>query len=295
MVYNPSKMGNSTPKTYGVLLGAITVISFAAILIKLISAPAVVIAFFRLGLATLLLAPFAWRRRAELRQFSKYDLALSLLSGLFLALHFLAWISSLKYTSVASSVVLVTTNPIFVGLGTRFILRERLGTSLLWGIAVSVAGGLLIGYNDLRFGREELLGDLLALAGAVMASAYFLVGRHVRQRVGLFNYIFVVYGLAAVLLSIFVLATRQPLFGYPPKAYLFLFLLALGPQILGHSSLNWVLKYTSAATVAVATLGEPVGSTVLAYLILGEGLTLLKVLGGMLILAGIYLAARAEG
>lgn len=282
-------------RVYGALLGAVIVISFGSILIKLIPAPALVIAAYRLTLATLLLAPFAWQRRAELRGLSRHDFLLSLLSGLFLALHFLFWISSLKYTSVASSVVLVSTNPIFVGLGTRFILRERLGRLLIWGIAASVVGGLLIGYNDLQFGREEFLGDLLALAGALWASAYFLVGRHVRQRVGLLNYIFVVYGLAAAVLLIVVLATCQPLFGYPQQAYLFLFLLALGPQILGHSSLNWVLKYTSAATVAVATLGEPVGSTVLAYLILGEGLTPLKVLGGLLILAGIYLASRVEG
>ncbi len=127
-----------------------------------------------------------------------------------------------------------------------------------------------------------------------MASAYFLVGRHVRQRVGLFNYIFVVYGLAAALLLVVVLAAHQPLFGYPSRAYLFLFLLALGPQLLGHSSLNWSLRYVSAATVAVAVLGEPIGSTVLAYLILDEGLTPLKVLGGALILGGIYLASRAE-
>ncbi|MFQ6090656.1 MAG: DMT family transporter, partial [Candidatus Bipolaricaulia bacterium] len=264
------------------------------ILIKLIPAPAPTIAAYRLTLATLLLAPFAWQRRAELRGFSKSDLALSLLGGLFLALHFLAWISSLKYTSVASSVVLVTTNPIFVGLGTRFILREPLGRLLIWGIIISVIGGVLIGYNDLRFGREELLGDLLALAGALFASAYFLVGRHVRQRVGLFNYIFVLYGLAAVVLLIVALAAHQPLLGFSKWTYLFLFLLALGPQILGHSSLNWSLKHVSAATVAVAVLGEPVGSTVLAYFILNEGLTSLKVLGGLLILGGIYLALRAE-
>ncbi|MFQ6117298.1 MAG: DMT family transporter, partial [Candidatus Bipolaricaulia bacterium] len=279
-------MESLKPKVYVALFLAIVFISFGAILIKLISAPALVIAAYRLTLATLLLAPFAWRKNGQLKRFSKHDLALSLLSGVFLALHFIFWISSLNYTAVASSGVLVSTNPIFVGLGTRFILRERLGPLLLWGIAISILGGLLIGAGDLRFGREEFLGDLLALGGAVWASAYFLVGRRVRQRVGLFNYIFVVYGLAAAALLMVVLVARQPLLGYPGQVYLFLFLLALGPQLLGHSSLNWVLKYTSAATVAVATLGEPVGSTVLAYLILGEGLTLLKLLGGLLILGG---------
>ena len=285
----------SRPLIWLALSGAVVVISFAAIIIKLTPAPAAVIAAYRMAFAALLLLPFAWRGRIDFIKIAGRELLLSLLSGLFLALHFLAWIASLKYTSVASSVVLVTTNPIFVGLGTRFILRERLGRALLWGIALSVLGGLLIGYTDLQFGAEELKGDLLALFGAVMASSYFLTGRRVRQRLGLVNYIFIVYGLAAVILMLIVLVTVQPLLGYPGVAYLLLFLLALGPQVLGHTTLNWALKYTTAATVAVAILGEPVGSTVLAYFILGEKITLLKALGGFLILAGIYLASRAEG
>jgi len=284
------------------LSGAVAVISFAAILIKLTPAPAAVIAAWRMGLASLVLLPLVWRShvRARAREGDKdgllggRELLLSLLSGLFLGLHFLAWISSLKYTSVASSVVLVTTNPIFVGLGTRFILQERLGRTLLWGIALSVLGGALIGYTDFRVGPGELLGDLLALAGAVMASSYFLAGRRVRRQVGLLNYIFIVYSVAALLLLAIALASGQPLLGYPGFAYLFLFLLALGPQLLGHTMLNWALKYTSAATVAVAILGEPVGSTILAYFILSEGITPLKALGGLLILVGIYLASRAE-
>lgn len=285
----------SRPLIWLALSGAVVIISFAAIIIKLTPAPAVVIAAYRMGFAASLLLPLAWHGRTDFGRIAGRELLLSLLSGLFLALHFLAWISSLKYTSVASSVVLVTTNPIFVGLGTRFILRERLGKPLLQGIVLSVLGGLLIGYTDLQFGAEELKGDLLALFGAVMASSYFLTGRRVRQRLGLINYIFIVYGLAAAILLLIVLLTAQPLIGYPGFVYLLMFLLALGPQVLGHSTLNWALRYTSAATVAVVILGEPIGSTVLAYFILGEGITLLKALGGLLILAGIYLASRAEG
>jgi drug/metabolite transporter (DMT)-like permease len=277
---------------YGVLLGAVVALSFGSILVKLTPAPAPTIAAYRLTLATLLLAPLAWRGRAELRRLSKQELGLSVASGLSLALHFLTWISSLKYTSVASSVVLVSTSPIFVGLGSRFILKERLSPLLVSGIALSLSGGVLIGYSDLRFGGEELIGDLLALGGALFASGYFLVGRRVRQNVNLFNYIFIVYGLAGFSLVAAALAAGQPLLGHPGRAYLFMFLLALGPQLLGHSGLNWALRYTSAAMVAVATLGEPVGATILAYLILGEGLTLLQAGGGLLILVGIYLAAR---
>lgn len=280
------------PRVYGVLLGAVTILSFGSILVRLTPAPAPTIAAHRLVLATLLLAPLAWRGRTELKGLAREDLALSLASGFFLALHFLTWISSLQYTSVASSVVLVSTSPIFVGLGSHFLLKERLGLPLVLGIALSLAGGVLIGYSDFRFDRAELVGDLLALGGALFASGYLLVGRRVRRHVGLFNYIFIIYGLAGAILVAAALAAGQPLFGYPGRVYLFLFLLALGPQLLGHSGLNWALRYISAATVAVATLGEPVGAAVLAYLILGESLVPLQAGGGLLILAGIYLAAR---
>jgi len=284
------------PKIAFVLLSAIGIVSFASILIKLAEeAPALIIATYRLALATFLLAPLVLlQNRRELLSLSKQEWLLSLLSGLFLSMHFFAWVSSLKYTSVASSVVLVTTNPIFVGLGSYLILKERLHALLVAGIGLSVTGSMLIGYGDFRAGSDVLLGDLLALTGAIMASGYLLIGRRVRQKLALLPYIFIVYGMAALILLGLSLATGQAFFGYSEETYLWLVLLALGPQLVGHTSFNWALKYVSAATVAVAILGEPVGSTILAYLILKEGLTPLKLVGGLLIIIGIYLAARVE-
>lgn len=284
------------PLLLWVVLGcALVVISFAAIWIRWAQAeaPALSIATYRLGIAALILTPIALaRRREELRVLSKTDLRYALLGGVCLALHFIFWISSLEFTSVASSVVLVTTNPIFVALGSRFLLHEPVSRTLVIGILLSVVGGVLIGYGDWLAGPNVLLGDGLALLGAMMASAYFLIGRRMRAHTDLLTYIFLVYGAAALVLVITALLLHQPLLGFSPKTYLWLGLLALGPQLIGHTSFNWALKHLPASTVAVIILGEPVGSAVLAHLLLGEPVTALKAVGGLLILVGIYLSSR---
>lgn len=274
---------------------AVGVISTAAILIVLADAPPLAIAAYRLALASIILLPLAWRSGwTEIKKLSAHDWRLSLLSGLFLALHFWTWVSSLKYTSVASSVMLVTTNPIFVGLGSHFILRERLTRFIVLGIVLSVVGGTLIGAGDLSAGSNQLLGDLLALAGALCSSAYFLIGRRVRQATSLISYIAIAYGMAALILIALALIAGIPLWGYSTPTYGLLFALALGPQLIGHTSVNWALRYLPAPTIALFILGEPIGSTILAYFILAQGLTWFKVLGGAFIIAGIYLATRTR-
>jgi len=283
------------PALYGLLFAASVAISFAAILIRLAQeAPVLAIAAWRLSLATLALAPFTLRR-GSLKRLGRTDLLLSLASGVFLALHFVFWIASLRETSVSSSVVLFATNPLFVGLGSVVLLKERLTPPLLLAIGVSVLGGCLIGWGDVRAGGRALVGDLLALGAAVAFAAYLLVGRRVRQRAPLEDYTFVSYGAAAVLVVVACLATQAPLGGFSGKTYLFLVLLALGPQLVGHTTFNWALRYLSASTVAILVLGEPIGSTVLAYLFLGEGVSLLKGIGAAIILAGITMSLRAEG
>jgi len=263
--------------------------STASIFIKLCDAPALIIATYRMVFASLVLIPFALHKK-KAREWGKKDMGWLLLSGLFLSLHFAFWIASLKYTSVASSVVLVTTHPVFVGIGSHFLLREHLRWNLIAGIVLSVLGSSLIGYGDMATSKEAFMGDGLALLGAIMASGYFLVGRKMRKGQDLLSYIFPVYSTAALVLIVFSLLFQQPFFGYSPTTYLFLILLALIPQLIGHTTFNWALKYLPASMVAVTILGEPVGSTILAYFILGEGLTAWKVLGGILILAGILIA-----
>jgi drug/metabolite transporter (DMT)-like permease len=273
-------------------LGIIAV-STASIFIKLSDAPTLIIATYRMALASLILLPFASYRKIW-SGWRMSDLGWFVLSGLFLSLHFAFWIASLKYTSVASSVVLVTTHPIFVGMGAWLFLRERLGLNLLLGILLSVLGSGLIGYGDMALSKDALIGDGLALLGAVTASGYFLVGRKMRRSQGLLSYIFPVYSTAGLLLIIFSIFFQKPFFGYSPSTYLFLFLLALIPQLIGHTAFNWALKYLPASMVAITILGEPIGSTILAYFILGEGLTTWKVLGGISIFIGILIALKKE-
>lgn len=273
------------------LLIGIIAISTASIFIKLCDAPALIIATYRMVLASLILMPWASYQKVW-KGWERKDLAWLIFSGVFLSLHFASWIASLKYTSVASSVVLVTTHPIFVGIGSWFFLKERLGLNLILGIGLSVIGSGLIGYGDFALSKEALMGDGLALLGALAASGYFLVGRKMRKNQDLLSYIFPVYSTAGLVLIIFSIFFRKPFFGYSSTTYLILLLLAIVPQLIGHTTFNWALKYLPASMVAITILGEPVGSTILAYFILREGLTTWKILGGILIFAGILIALK---
>ena len=265
--------------------------STAAIFIKLCDAPALIIATYRMVFASLILLPYALYKKTG-RTWGRKEIGWLILSGFFLSLHFTFWIGSLKYTSVASSVVLVTTYPIFVGIGSRLFLKERMGLFLIFGIILSILGSGLISYGDMAISREALMGDGLALLGAITASGYFLVGRKMRKSQDLLSYIFPVYSTAGFLLVIFSLLSQKNFIGYSWTTYLFLFLLALIPQLIGHTTINWALKYLPASMVAITYLGEPVGSTILAYFVLNEELTPWKVFGWILILAGILTALR---
>lgn len=270
-------------------------VSFASIFIRWADAPPLSIAAYRLTIASLILAPLAWfRARDELRSLTRRDVLLAFLSGAFLGFHFAFWISSLDYTSVASSVVFVSTSPLFVGLASHFFTRDRLTNRMAVGIAVATVGGMIIGYGDIGIGPSELWGDFLALLGAIMVAGYLLIGRSLRPKLSLLAYVSLTYSAAAIELLIIAAVTRQPFTGFTPNTYLMFVLLAVVPQLVGHSSFNWALRFLSATYVAVITLGEPVGSTILAWLLLEEVPTVLKVVGGALILFGIWLVTQEE-
>jgi drug/metabolite transporter (DMT)-like permease len=191
-------------------------------------------------------------------------------------------------------VVLVTTNPLFVGLLSPFLLREPVSRAMFGGILVAFAGSGVIALGDARGGEALLLGDLLALLGAVGVAGYMMLGRTLRLKLSLLTYIFVVYSVAAVVLLAAALLTRQPMLGLTPQAYGWILYLALGPQLIGHTAFNWALRYLSAAFVTVSLLSEPIGTSLMAWLLLHEPPTMLKVLGGALILSGVALASREE-
>jgi len=272
-----------------VLLVGILAASTASIFIKLCDAPALIISAYRMVFASLMLVPFACHQKIW-RDWTRPEIGWMVVSGAFLSFHFAFWIGSLQYTSVASSVVLVSTHPIFVGIGSWIFLKEHPGVKLILGIGFSVLGSALISLGDMSLSRRALMGDGFALLGAIAVTGYFLVGRKMRKDKGLIAYIFPVYSTAGLALIFLAVLFRNPFFGYESSNYLLFFLLALIPQLIGHTSFNWALKYLPASLVAITILGEPVGSTILAYFILGEDLTIWKVLGGISIFSGILIA-----
>lgn len=294
----PSNNVNSRPsffRSYIVLLTGVSAISTGALFVRLADAPSLVIAAYRVGIAALVLLPVALlRNRKELFAVSRYNLGLSLAAGLFLALHFATWISSLAYTSVASSVVLVNTNPIWVAILSCWIAGERTGRLMWLAVVGSVVGACLLGLDDFNNKNNAILGDLLAVSGSICAAFYLLLGRKLRETLSLVVYISLCYSSAAVFLWVTVMFMALPVIGFSLRTWLCLFLLALFTQLVGHTCYNWALKWFSAGMVAVSLLGEPIGSTLLAYLLLDERLTGWKVLGGIFILSAVYLAAKSE-
>lgn len=281
-------------RRWGVLLLGILAISTGSILVRLASAPPLVVGTWRLLLAALLLTPWAWpAARREWPLLTKGDWLQLALAGVALAVHFAVWIASLAYTTVASSVILVSTNPIFVGLAT-YLMGERLGRRRVLAIVIALLGTVVISYGDLGTSGRALLGDLLALLGAIAMSAYLLLGRAVRRKLSTPAYIWPCYGLAGLVSLALCLVSAQPLGGYSRQTYLAFAALAIVPQILGHSSFNWALAHMSPVLVTLAILGEPIGATLLAALIFREWPGLPTLLGGPLILAGIYLASKEE-
>lgn len=278
----------------GLWIGVIAV-SWGAIFIRLADAPALSVSAYRLLFGALPVAGFAIaRRRRELARLSRSEWSLLALSGLALALHFATWIASLGRTTVASSVALVTTQPVWVWLLLTLLLREPVSRRGTIAILVATAGGFMIAGADISVAGGALVGDLLALAGGLFAAIYFIAGRRVRPTLSLGAYVGVVYSVAALGLVVAALVAGQPFGGFSGETWTMLLLLALIPQLLGHSLLNWSLKYLSAATVSVVILGEPVISAALAAPILGERPGILRVAGGAVILAGVYLAVREE-
>jgi len=271
---------------------AIVAISTGAILVRFSDAPSSVTAFYRVLFTTLPLLPIAvWRYREEFRAIRRRDLGFATLAGLALALHFASWFESLEWTSVAASVTLVQSQPLFVAVGAWLLLRERVTRRTTLGILVALAGMATMSLGDLLggvlVGPNPLLGNALALFGAVMTAGYVLAGRSLRQRISLVPYVVIVYGVCTGGLLVIVLAQGGPLTGYPAREWLIFVALAAGPGLLGHTIINWALAHLESSVVSVSLLGEPIGATLLAVLLLAEAPTLYTVFGGAIVLAGI--------
>lgn len=265
----------------------------ASIIIRYSSAPAMVIAFYRVIFTAILATGLGGRKMwAEYQGLSKNDYVLIGGAGIFLALHFSFWITSLDYTSISSSVLFTNLQVIFVLLFSLYFLREKLNIWITGGILIAVLGSSLIGLGDLANGK--IMGDMLALASGLFVAIYFIIGRQVRSRVGVWTYTMAVSTVAAVVLLFASITMGLNLSDYPARDWLLFLLLALGPGIAGHGILNWALKYVKAPIVAVSILGESIGASILAWLFFSELLLWYQIIGGLLILMGIYIAALHE-
>ncbi len=279
---------------FAVLALGICAVSTAAVLIREADAPAMAIAAYRLSLASLPLLLYAGARRRVVIN-GRRNLLLSLLAGVFLALHFGLWIASVQETSVVTSVTLVASQPLYVGLASGPILGEPPSRAIWLAVGIALLGTLIMVAQDVGAGGDSLQGDLFAVLGAVCASAYVLTGRAVRTSgAGWGAYITVAYAVAAVLLVLALAVSGDAFFGYSRDTYAYFILLALVPQLIGHTAVNRSLGYLPAVTISIAILGEPVGATLLAAAVLGETPTALQLIGGLVLLGGIYAGIRAS-
>lgn len=283
----------AAPRTLPALALAIGVlaVSGASILVRAAQAPAAAIAFWRLLLTALILLPFSLWLHGGRVALSRSDVGACLGSGAFLALHFVSWISSLQYTTVAASVVLVSMHPVFVLAAERFLLAEPVPPRRAAGAVLALVGTAVLASGEVSAEGQALLGDLLALLGAACMAGYLLIGRSVRRRLPVLVYATLVYGVAAALILLGLVVAGIPVTGYPWRTYAVFAGLALLPTIFGHTVFNWVLAYLPAGVVSVAALGEPVGAALLAWLLLGERPGVQQLVGGVAILAGLVLAA----
>ncbi len=280
-----------------VLILAVLATTYAGPIVRLAAAPALAIAFWRLTLVLPVTGGLAvWEGSTEHGAANRsvllrapFSVLLMVLSGLLLALHFWTWIASLRFTTVASSVVLVSLKPIFVWALAAVWLHEHPSRREGWGIGIAVLGATLIGIGDARLSLGALGGDLLALGGAVTAAGYYVIGRRVRATVGVWTYATVVYAVAALTLAAVALLRNVPLTGFAGRDWAVFGALAAGPMLVGHTGMNYALKHYRATTVNVAALGEPVGATLIAWLGLHEVPGILALCGAAVVVAGIGL------
>jgi len=286
-------------RTFAIVSVGIVAISFASIFIRFCNdVPSIMIATYRLTLSSVIFLIIAKSKGIRILSYNRGHILMGMLGGLFLSLHFFFWISSLKLTSVASSVVLVATNPIFVGIFSYLFFKEEQPTELIIGIILSFLGSFILAVGDCSFqgltvqNPSFLLGDAFAFLGAIMASGYLLVGSKLREEMDILPYISMVYTFSAFFLLIASFALGISFIGYKQSSYFYMILLAIVPQLIGHTAFNWALRHLKASMVAITILGEPIGASILAYFIFGETIQMCQSVGIILIFLAIIIASR---
>ena len=288
----PARAGG---RGYALLATAVLCVSVGSIFIRLASAPPLAVAFYRIGLATLIIAPFALgsARQAWPALTARRKLVIAA-SGIALGLHFATWIASLSYTSVAASVLLVNTAPLFTLAFSRLVLGETVARSVMAAMAIALAGAACIAAADWKGSASSLTGAALAMAGAVALSAYHVIGRGLRHALPLPAYVLCVWAAAAATLGALVLIFGAPVTGYPARTVGWLLALAFVPTVLGHGLVNLSLRAFPAPTVGLFLLGEPVAASALAFAVFGERPGALTLVGGMLVVLALAVVVRGE-
>ncbi|WP_178382825.1 DMT family transporter [Paenibacillus sp. P46E] len=275
------------------MLIGIVAISFSSIFIKWSDAPASVQGMYRLLFTSLLMLPFARPYSGAAFALRRKDWLMLGISGAMLALHFLLWMGSLKYTSVASSTMIMALEPVFIMLGAYILYKERSTSAAILGLGIAIIGVVFIGWGDVGLSADNLKGDLLSIGGTVAVAGHLLIGQKLVARMPSYLYSLIVFISAAAVFCVYNLLAGIPFFDYPPREWGIFVLLAVVPTVFGHILFNWLLQYASATTVSMNILGEPVGASILAFLLLGEQLTGLQWSGGVLVMSGlaVYLYA----
>ncbi|CAN7244997.1 DMT family transporter [Rossellomorea sp. LjRoot5] len=283
-------MSDAKVNPYLILAIGVISVSTSAILVKVSSAPSGILAFYRLFFTVLIMSPvFFLKYVKELKLITLRDWMFSILAGVFLAFHFILWFESLHYTSVASSTVLVTLQPLFAFIGAYLFFQEKLTAKALLSAVLAVVGSFIISWGDFRISGSALWGDILALIACALITGYLLFGQTIRKRLSLMTYTYLVYVISSIVLLLYVLFRSESLGPYPKEDWIYFLLLAIIPTLLGHTLFNWSLKWLSTSTISVAILFEPIGASLLAYWLLGEKVLMTQVMGGMVIMTGVTL------
>ncbi len=271
---------------------AIVAASFAAIFIRFSNVHPIAVAFYRMLFSSLILMFFIPSYLEEIKSLSIKEWIIIITTGFFLAIHFAAWISSLEYTTVASSVILVSAHPLVVSWIGGWYLGERPPPEIYVGIGIALIGVALMAYSDYSISQWALFGDMLAVLGMLAMAGYILRGRKVRPNMSLVTYAFLVYLTSTIFLGLFSIGLSTSFTIYPMREYIIFIALAIIPTMFGHTVYNWALKYVRARLVSISLLGEPIGSSILAFFLLQEVPPRLSVFGGVITLIGIYLCTK---
>ncbi|MCG7381923.1 DMT family transporter [Paenibacillus sp. ACRRY] len=271
---------------YILLLISILSVSISSIMIKSSDTATAVAGMYRLYISVIIMLPFVPWKSLRISEMTKKDWVTIVVAGLFLGLHFLFWMESLVHTSVASSMVILSLQPLFVMIGSYFMFRERNSMLTICCLIAALIGSIIIAWGDLGISREAILGDGLSLVGTILVSAYMLAGQKVSRKIDSNVYSILVFFLGGTVMLVYCLIKHIPMVGYSSSDWTYFFLLAVIPTIFGQNIFNLLLKTIGATTVSVGIIGEPVLAIILAYLFLGETISAFQSTGGLITLLG---------